>query len=40
MNSCKFIDNKSLTAIKVVQVSGGGRGGLGKKPQNGQFKSF
>ena len=42
MNSCKFIDNKSLnnknifTAIKVVYINGG----PGQKPQNGQFKVF
>ena len=45
MNSCTFVDNKWVTAIKVVYVSragGGGEGGgrLCKKPQNGQLKSF
>ena len=43
MNSCTFVDNKWVTAIKVVYVSraGGGVGGRQcKKPQNGQLKSF
>ena len=35
MKSCKFIDNKWLTAIEVVYISG-----MGEKPRNGQFKSF
>ena len=40
VNSWCFNNKNVFTAIKVVYINGGGGGGPGKKPQNGQLKVF